>query len=255
MVLSARTSRDGLWPLGELERNQATLVTLSDEPRGAGLRGGVLMGWVVFVVVIVFVAAAAWTGVTNMNTNNERLGGSPLTIHRAIGLNYLGGHPRHPSPIKTCNLVASADQIAIEKGAELPFRLPIGQVEGIQVETEQEAKRRLTATRMLAVGVFALAIPKKTPGSVLVTVETNEGPLVFEMSKTSKAAALSKLSSVMAQINSVSADRPKEDPPALQQPSVSVADELAKLVALRDAGEMTPDEFQAQKARLFSDPT
>jgi hypothetical protein len=33
--------------------------------------------------------------------------------------------------------------------------------------------------------------------------------------------------------------------------STSVADELGKLVALRDAGVLTPDEFDAQKARIL----
>jgi Short C-terminal domain len=35
-------------------------------------------------------------------------------------------------------------------------------------------------------------------------------------------------------------------------PSVSVADELAKLVQLRDAGVLSPEEFVAQKAKLLS---
>lgn len=37
-----------------------------------------------------------------------------------------------------------------------------------------------------------------------------------------------------------------------QSAGVSVADELAKLAAMRDQGILTDDEFQAQKARLLS---
>jgi hypothetical protein len=41
-------------------------------------------------------------------------------------------------------------------------------------------------------------------------------------------------------------------PPApAAQPPASVADELAKLVQLRDAGALTDEEFAAQKARLL----
>ena len=35
------------------------------------------------------------------------------------------------------------------------------------------------------------------------------------------------------------------------EPGTSVADEVAKLVALRDAGELTDDEFAAQKAKVL----
>jgi uncharacterized membrane protein HdeD (DUF308 family) len=41
------------------------------------------------------------------------------------------------------------------------------------------------------------------------------------------------------------------DAGAAGHPSVSVADELTKLAALRDAGDLTPEEFEAQKARLL----
>lgn len=40
-------------------------------------------------------------------------------------------------------------------------------------------------------------------------------------------------------------------PPPPPQAAVSVADELAKLAALRDAGHLSEDEFAAQKARLL----
>ena len=39
--------------------------------------------------------------------------------------------------------------------------------------------------------------------------------------------------------------------PRPRQAPVSVADELIKLAQLRDAGVLTPEEFQAQKAKLL----
>ena len=42
-----------------------------------------------------------------------------------------------------------------------------------------------------------------------------------------------------------------EPVPAATTAGVSVADEVAKLVALRDAGALTEDEFAAQKAKLL----
>ncbi|MER7272152.1 SHOCT domain-containing protein [Micromonospora carbonacea] len=45
--------------------------------------------------------------------------------------------------------------------------------------------------------------------------------------------------------------RPIQPSAASAQPGISVADELTKLVQLRDAGVLSPDEFVAQKKRLL----
>jgi len=51
---------------------------------------------------------------------------------------------------------------------------------------------------------------------------------------------------------SVRRQRTRDRPiPASTTAGVGVADEVAKLVALRDAGELTEDEFAAQKAKLL----
>jgi Short C-terminal domain len=45
---------------------------------------------------------------------------------------------------------------------------------------------------------------------------------------------------------------PARSAPAASAPATtSVADELTKLAGLRDAGVLSPDEFEAQKARLL----
>jgi hypothetical protein len=44
---------------------------------------------------------------------------------------------------------------------------------------------------------------------------------------------------------------PEKTPKAKAAPAVSVADEIAKLAALRDSGALTADEFDAQKAKLL----
>lgn len=41
-------------------------------------------------------------------------------------------------------------------------------------------------------------------------------------------------------------------PPPASPPTTSVADELKKLAELRDAGVLSPEEFEVQKARLLS---
>ena len=44
---------------------------------------------------------------------------------------------------------------------------------------------------------------------------------------------------------------PPESPSATEGSALSVADELLKLAQLRDAGVLTPEEFEAQKAKLL----
>ena len=47
---------------------------------------------------------------------------------------------------------------------------------------------------------------------------------------------------------------PPEPPPVATAPPVMVADELAKLVTLRDAGVLTDDEFETRKSLLLGKP-
>jgi len=204
---------------------------------------------VIVAVVIGFIVVGQ-----NMSANNTSLGVTgPQDAPRIIGLNYLGGHPKATGAVKRCNLVVTAREIAIEKGPTIHSRVPLSDVSEVIVETEQEATRRLTATRMLAVGVFALAIPKKTPGSVLITIDTDQGPLIFEREKATKATVLRQMGPAMVMINKAVSARPEPiDPPApAALPPPSVADELEKLVRLRDSGALTADEFDRQKRRLL----
>lgn len=214
--------------------------------------------WVVIGIFafVMFVVMTVVETAKNMEANNAALGASAATALRATGLNYLGGHPSAPSAVNGCNLVITDRTVAIEKGTVIHMKMDLSEVGGISVETEEEARRRYTATRMLAVGVFALALPKKTAGSVLVLVDTAQGPLTFEKPKTSKAETLRLLGPLIAAAGTRSLG-PAHTTPAeaalTAPPAVGVADELAKLVALRDSGELTDEEFSRQKAKLLSD--
>lgn len=214
------------------------------------------MGAWIWIAIIAVVVIAVVNGVKNQSANDAALGATAGQVYRTIMLNYLGGHPSNPQPIKGCALVVTPSDVAIEKGAGLPVRVPMTKVLKLTVETESEARRRYTATRMLALGVFALAAPKKTAGSVLITVDTVDGPLVFEKEKATKAQALKALGPSIAAVNLAISKRPASAPTAptaaLAAPQASVADELTKLMALRDGGALTAAEFDAQKALVLA---
>lgn len=211
------------------------------------------MGWVIWAIVIGVLILGVANAVKNQGANNAALGVVGGQAYRTVGLNYLGGHPSHPQAIKACTLLVTLHDVVIEKGAGMPLKLPMDKVLGLSVETEAEARRRYTATRMLAFGVFALAAPKKTAGSALVAVDTAEGPILFEKEKTSKAMMLKTMGPSIAAINRAVSKRPaSKATTAVIEPAASVADELTKLMALRDGGALTADEFEAQKALVLS---
>lgn len=82
-----------------------------------------------------------------------------------------------------------------------------------------------------------------------LTVETTEGSFVISESATDGGRARSFAARVNAQAGAQSAS---VLPVACPQVSGSLADELAKLAALRDSGVLTPAEFEVQKAKLLS---
>lgn len=50
--------------------------------------------------------------------------------------------------------------------------LPLAEITSVTLESGEELSSRITATRLVALGVFALAAKKKTGGEKYVTIET-----------------------------------------------------------------------------------
>lgn len=171
------------------------------------------IGWIVGLGAIV-VIVVLWS-VREQKKEEDRLGVRSDKIDRIHNLNYLGGHPDKPEPLKKCSLVFTPKEVAIKSiSNQIVFRARIDIVSAIHVETEQEAKRRITATRMLTTGIFSLAIPKKVKGSVLITLETDNGPLIFERLKTSKTDMMRSLAPQLASINARESDDENGSGPA-----------------------------------------
>jgi hypothetical protein len=101
--------------------------------------------------------------------------------------------------------------------------------------------QRVTATRLLATGIFAFAMKKKSKESFL-TVTTTRGDAIFHSEKLTPHELRAKLGWVLAKVGEPSAPAPA---------ATSTADELKKLAELRDAGVLSDAEFDAQKAKLL----
>jgi hypothetical protein len=169
---------------------------------------------------------------------------------------YLGGHPRHPNATKAAaNLNVDRNGFALKRFATI-ISFGWNEIRAITVEGG-DTTSKVTAGRLVALGVFALAA-KKTQHTCYVTVTTDEGDAIFEVPKMSAPQMQAKLMPALtwlAQRNPQPA-QPMEWTPvaAVSTPAahaVSVADELVKLAALRDQGVLSDDEFAAQKAKLL----
>ena len=101
-------------------------------------------------------------------------------------------------------------------------------------------------------GVFAFAAKKKS-GTTYLGVHTNSYTCGFEIDETGAGEVRGSLARWTQRLPAPAAPAVEAPPPApTPEPAPCVADEFAKLATLRDQGELSAEEFAAQKARLLS---
>ncbi len=133
-----------------------------------------------------------------------------------------------------------------------------------ETQAEREESRRITATRLLAVGVFALAFQKhtgKVQGKFYHVLLTTSGEIELENmiaggAPSSLAGSMANYSIVVAERESKNmqrfvAERATGKLPEVNAGSASVADELEKFAKLRDSGVISKQEFEAKKKQLL----
>ena len=176
-------------------------------------------------------------------------GGPTLKKFSIAYTNYLGGHPIREKKHNGGVLRFDAEGVHFRGFHEL-FVVPWVDVQELAVEGSEEVQRRVTASRLLTIGVFAFAAKKKAPKNAFVTVATKDGEAIFECTRTGPHAIRAKLTGA---INWVEGRQRAEAAPAVSTAvPASLADELAKLAKLRDDGILTDAEFDAQKVKLLS---
>jgi hypothetical protein len=162
------------------------------------------------------------------------------------GVRYLGGHPAMPKAKEGVILVVDDAGVHVRQFSE-KFVVPWTDVTAAVIEGPDQAAKRVTATRLLTIGVFAFAAKKKTSEAYL-QLDTAELSVAFVVPKVSAG----ELRGQLAQwIHRIPEPKSVEAPPTPTPPS-SVATELAQLAQLRDQGVLTDAEFDAQKAKLLA---
>lgn len=93
-------------------------------------------------------------------------------------MKYLGGHPGREKAT-TCTVTIDDDDGVRARIIRNFLEVPWSQVRAVEVDGPDEVRRRVTATRLLATGLFAFAIKKKARLAYL-TVTTVDGEAIFE---------------------------------------------------------------------------
>lgn len=173
---------------------------------------------------------------------------------------YMGGNGPWRSTKQRINIVVQGDDLRFEAPLAAKVSTPLVTVTATS-DMSMERSKHVTATRVVALGVFSLAAKKgKTEMHQYLHVEgtaTNkrqqEGAVAFVF-ETKNAVGIASA------INKHVADaRERHGLPAVSElaesigpMSVDIPEQIKKLAELRDGGILTPEEFGAKKSELLS---
>ena len=132
------------------------------------------------------------------------------------------------------------------------FTISNSQINDVVIEGKDDVHRRVTVTRLLAVGIFAFALKKKNKDQeAYITLELTDGQevILFVDDKAPMAlrAKMAKVISAVKQANVANQAQAAQSPT-----QSSVADELAKLASLKEQGILSQTEFDGEKVRILN---
>jgi hypothetical protein len=159
---------------------------------------------------------------------------------------YLGGYNDFKKSSGTLKLFEKRIEFGSPMMSSRSFSISREDIAELAVEGKDEVNRRVTVTRLLAIGIFAFAMKKKKEDKEsYITVVLNDGQeVVFQINDKSPLELKSKLASATSIYKSNSK-------PVLASSS-SNADELIKLVELKEKGIITQAEFDNQKKKILT---
>ncbi|MDB5181163.1 MAG: hypothetical protein JWO54_926 [Candidatus Saccharibacteria bacterium] len=99
---------------------------------------------------------------------------------QSFNVKYLGGHSELSLGFGTLHFYT--DRFEYVRGKKTLLTLPSSEIETYNVEGKEDISRRITATRMVTLGIFALATPKKNvKREQYLTIILKDGnQLIFE---------------------------------------------------------------------------
>lgn len=166
---------------------------------------------------------------------------------KTISLDYMGGYEDYRKARGI--LTFYENQIEFNSPLSTSFIINSDQVSDIAIEGKDDVGRRVTVTRLLAVGIFAFALKKKKKEKeAYITLELVDGQeVIFFIDKNSPMDLKTKLSKVLLLVKRSKVDNRV----ATSGQQISVADELTKLAKLKETGVITQDELDKMKSELL----
>jgi hypothetical protein len=159
---------------------------------------------------------------------------------------YIGGLPEFPRTKTGLRMDLSRAGIVAGTVERNRIALPWERVRTIHVEGARQVEGRITVSRLLAVGFFAVAWKKKLNSGFLVANLNDGGEVIFASARHTEPRLRGALSSVLAAAPS---DNTEQESPS----SPSLSARLRELAHLRDEGLVTPDEFESKKAQMLEE--
>ncbi|MCL5292571.1 MAG: SHOCT domain-containing protein [Actinobacteria bacterium] len=166
----------------------------------------------------------------------DKFGALPIT-------EYMGGYGDYKRAIGA--LTFYEKQTEFKAPLRFSFTIASTEIADVAIEGKDEVNRRVTVTRLLAVGIFAFAFKKKSADkeSYLTLVLADGQEAVFHIDKRSPMELKTSLSKAISQVKQAKSIASSID--------FSAADEIEKLAELRDKGIIDEEEFATKKKQLL----
>jgi hypothetical protein len=149
---------------------------------------------------------------------------------------------------KQCNLVIDSSGLTFSKFK--PFAVySWNNVKSVTIEGPDAVQKRITASRLLLMGPFALAAKKKTGEAFVFLALKGGSEVIFKFPKKSEPevkAIFAPFRKLITELESLTNEgdesAPKED----------IVEKIKKLAELRDQGLISDDEFATKKTDLLN---
>lgn len=131
--------------------------------------------------------------------------------------------------------------------------IPANQIVSFEITGKEQTNARLSVTRIVTLGVFSLAAPKRsTKKEASIYIGLKDGrKLMFQTQSLTESDVHRKLANAISHYRSLQASQGSYQQPVPTQ-ILDVAGEIARFADLKKQGILTDDEFEAKKKQLLN---
>lgn len=168
----------------------------------------------------------------------------------SLKVEYIGGYSDKRKAKGSLNFYEKRTEFFSIVGTQ--FIIPNSQIKNVVTEGKDEVNRRITVTRLLAVGIFAFALKKKEKDKEsYITLELVDGQeIIFFIDNQAPMPLRAKLANSISVVKQTSKN--DDELVTVHNSVASIADELTRLADLKEKGILSAAEFNAQKAKILN---